>query len=298
MTAAQPAIPEIRHGNLTGIAAMVGSMALFVVNDTCVKLIGEKLPLGELILLRNSAASFYILIFAGFFGGLTLPRHPPKRLLGWRIFGEITSTLLFLAAIVAMPIADATAIAQFTPLAVTAGAAIFLKETVGWRSWLAALVGFSGVLLIARPGTSAFNPASLLLLGAVVLVVMRDLITRLISNEVPTLMLTFMSAAAVAPAGLLLLPFEQWTWPGAREMALLLLCAACLTLAYALIIIAVRAGEVGVVSPFRYVIILFALLSGWLVWGQVPDAVQMLGIAVIVLAGLYTVHRERLRRRS
>jgi len=298
MTAAQSALPEIRHGNLTGIAAMTGSMALFVVNDTCVKIIGERLPLGELILLRNTAASFYILIFAGLFGGLTLPRDAPKRLLGWRIFGEITSTLLFLAAIVAMPIADATAIAQFTPLAVTAGAAIFLKEPVGWRSWLAALAGFGGVLLIARPGSSAFNPASLLLLAAVVLVVMRDLITRLISNAVPTLTLTFMSAAAVAPAGLLLLPFELWVWPAPREIGLLLICGACLTLAYALIIIAVRAGEVGVVSPFRYVVILFALISGWLVWGQVPDMVQMLGIAVIVTAGLYTVHRERLRRRS
>ncbi len=204
---------SVRHSNTIGILAMLASMAFFVANDTCVKLIGEKLPLGELILLRNTAATIYILAFAAVFGGLTLPVNPPKLLLGWRMVMEILSTLFFLSALIAMPIADATAIAQFTPLAMTAAAAVFLKEPVGWRRWLAALVGLIGVLLIARPGTSAFSPAAILLLIAVGFVVARDLLTRQISNAVPTLTLTLMSAAAVAPSGFLLLPFETWVWP-------------------------------------------------------------------------------------
>ncbi len=293
---AQPA--ESRHSNLTGILAMLASMALFVANDTCVKLAGERLALGEIILIRNAAATLYVLAFAIAAGGLTLPRNPPKAMLSWRMAAEALSTLLFLSALLAMPIADANAIAQFLPLAMTAAGAVFLKEHVGWRRWLAALAGLFGVLLIARPGSSAFNPAALLVIGSIATVVVRDLLTRQITFAVPTLTLTLMSAASVAPIGLLLWPFEVWTWPGIREWALLLFGGAFLTLAYALIIVAMRSGDVAVIAPFRYGVIPFALASGWLAFHQIPDAIQLTGIAVLTLAGLYTVHRERLVLRT
>ena len=154
-----------RRANITGIAAMLASMAAFVANDTCVKLIGETLPLGELIALRNVVATLYILAFAAIFGGLTLPENPQKRLLGWRLAAEFFSTLFFLSGLIALPIADATAIGQFTPIAITAAAAIFLKEHVGWRRWLATVFGLVGVLLIIRPGTSAYSPAALLIVA-------------------------------------------------------------------------------------------------------------------------------------
>lgn len=272
---------------------MLASMAFFVANDTCVKFIGKTVPLGELIVLRNSAATLYILAFALIFGGLTLPPAPPWRLLSWRMVVEALSTLTFLSALLAMRIGDVTALAQFTPLAMTAAAAVVLKERIGWRRWLAALVGLVGVMLIARPGTSAFTPAALVLAASVVLVVARDLLTRQITNAVPTLTLTFMSAAATAPAGVVLLPFETWVVPGFREAILLAAAGAFLTVAYALIVVAMRAGDVGVIAPFRYAVIVFALLSGWLFWEEVPDRVQILGIAILALAGLYTVHRER-----
>lgn len=282
-----------RHGNTVGILAMLGSMAFFVANDTCVKQLGATVPLGEIIFFRNLAATFYILVFAALFGGLTLPRVAPWRLLSWRMAVEAFSTLTFLSALLAMPIGDVTALAQFTPLAMTAAAAVVLKEPIGWRRWCATLVGLGGVLLIARPGTSAFTPAALLLAAAVALVITRDLITRQIPCSVPTLTLTLMSAAITAPAGLLLLPFETWALPGAREVALLSGAGAFLTVAYALIVIAMRAGDVGVIAPFRYAVILFALLSGWAFWGETPDGLQMLGIAILTFAGLYSVQQER-----
>ena len=107
-----------------------------------------------------------------------------------------------------------------------------------------------------------------------------------------------MSAAAVAPSGFLLLPFETWVWPGGQEISLLLASGLFLTIAYALIIVAMRAGDVAVISPFRYAVILFALVSGWLVWGEIPDALQVLGIVIVTVAGLYTFYRERLLRRQ
>ena len=227
-----------------------------------------------------------------------MPKNPPWRLLNWRMATEAFSTLTFLSALIAMPIADVTALAQFTPLAMTAAAAIILKEPVGWRRWLAAFVGLIGVMLIARPGTSAFSPAVAPLVAAIGLVIARDLLTRQIPVSVPTLTLTLMSAAITAPAGLLLLPFETWVVPTPHELTLLMAGGGFLTMAYACIVIAMRAGDVGVIAPFRYGVIVFALVSGWLIWEETPDRVQMLGIAIVTLAGLYTVHRERLVQRS
>lgn len=282
-----------RHSNLVGILAMLGSMALFVANDTCVKMLGAALPLGEIIFFRNLAATIYILAFAAAFGGLTLPPNPPWRLLTGRMAVEAFSTLTFLTALLAMPIGDVTALAQFTPLALTAAAALLLKEPMGAARWSALVVGLLGVLLIARPGTSAFTPAVLVLAAAVALVVARDLLTRQIPASVPTLTLTFMSAAITAPAGLLLAPFETWRLPEVHEAVLLAAGGGFLTLAYALIVIATRAGDMGVVAPFRYFVIVFALLSGWMFWGDTPDALQVLGIAILIGAGLFIVQTER-----
>jgi drug/metabolite transporter (DMT)-like permease len=287
-------IPALgRRSNATGILTMLAAMAAFVANDTCVKLIGNTLPLGELIAVRNLIATLYILAFAALFGGMTLPVKPQAKLLGWRMAAELFSTLFFLSGLVALPIADATAIGQFTPLAITAAAALFLKEPVGWRRWLATAFGFAGVILIIRPGTAAFSPAALLILASVAFIVLRDLTTRAISSEVPTLTLTAMSASVSIFAGVVLLPFETWVVPTGQQFMLLLLAAFFLTLAYALIVISLRSGDVGVVSPFRYAVIVFAIFSGWAVWGDFPDQIQLIGIAVLTLAGLYTFHRER-----
>jgi drug/metabolite transporter (DMT)-like permease len=272
---------------------MLVSMAAFTANDTCIKLLNATVPLGEMILLRNGLATIYILIFAAIFGGLTWPKNPPMKLMSWRLAGELFSTIFFLSGLVARPIADAVAIGQVTPLAITAAAALILKEPVGWRRWLAAIAGFFGVLLIVRPGTAAFTPAALLILAAVGTVVLRDLATRYIATSVSTLTLTLMSAAAGVAAGVMMLPFESWVWPNAREMGLIMLTALFLTLGYIFVIVAMRNGEVAVVSPFRYAVILFALLSGWVMWNELPDRIQLIGIAILTAAGIYTFHRER-----
>lgn len=288
---------NIAADNATGIGAMLLSMAAFVGNDTCVKLIGDSLPLGELIALRNVLATLYILVFAAVFGGMTLPAHPPWRLLNWRNAAEFFSTIFFLSGLIALPIADATALAQFTPLAITAAAALVLKERVGWRRWAATLAGLFGVLLITRPGTASFSPAALLILAAVAFIVLRDIATRAISTDVPTLTLTAMSAFVSIFSGVILLPFETWIWPDVRVSMLLLAASAFLTVAYALMVVAMRHGDIGIVSPFRYAVIVFAIVSGWLFWSEWPDGVQMAGIALLTGAGLYTFHRERALRR-
>ena len=122
--------------------------------------------------------------------------------------------------------------------------------------------------------------------------------TRMISSSVPTLALTLTSAASGMIAGLVLWPFEIWRALNLSEAGLLALAGLFLAIGYALIIVALRTGDVGTVSPFRYAVILCALASGYLVWGQTPDGLAMIGIVIVCAAGLYTVHRERVRRKD
>lgn len=286
--------PRLGHdGNVAGIVAMLAAMLAYCANDTCVKLATEHLPLGEVIVMRNVSASILVLTYALWRGGLSWPAAAPTSLVAWRTIAEITSTIFFLTGLLALPFADANAISQILPLVITAIAVIVLKEHAGWPLWAAIAIGFLGVLLIARPGTSAFAPEAGLILVSVLLVAARDLITRRIGNAVPTLTMTLFSAVGVISAGLLMLPFETWVWPSVKEALLAGLGGGFLAAGYALSIIAMRFGTIAVVSPFRYSIILYSLVIGWLVWGEWPDELQMLGIGLLVVAGVYTLRHQR-----
>lgn len=278
--------------NLRGILAMLAAMGSLIVNDCFVKIAAAELPTGEAIFLRGL---FTTLLCAGLVattsGIRTLslagaPRVPA------RACAEVAATILYLSALVRMPIADATAILQFTPLAITAGAALFLGAPVGWRRWLATVVGLIGVIIIVRPGGSGFNPYSSLALAAIVFVVARDLITRRVGREVPTLVIATASAAAVTLASLAFALFETWVWPS--PLAGLVLCCAGIGLLGGnyWIVVAMRSGDIATVAPFRYSIILWAIVAGFAIWGEVPDLMSWIGIAIVTGAGLYTIVRE------
>lgn len=279
--------------NRVGIAAMIGSCAAFVANDTCVKQITETLPLGEVIALRNAAATAALIALGLAAGDLKLPRMTHAKPIAWRMVGDLMATALFLAGLAVMPIGEATALGQVTPLAMTAAAAILFHEPVGWRRWLATFVGLAGVLLIIKPGSEAASIGAIWILTSVAFVVMRDLAARRTSAEVSTTTLAALSTAGTILAGLALWPFETWAQPSLREGLFAVAAGVCLAVAHILVIIAMRTGDVATVGPFRYSLVLFALVSGWLVWGELPDGVQVVGIAIVTGAGLYTFHRER-----
>jgi drug/metabolite transporter (DMT)-like permease len=288
--------PNTGHaGNITGMLAMIVSMAASVSNDLCVKLASERVPLGELIALRNTIATIYVAVFIAACGGLRWLKDAPARLLSVRILSEICATVLFVAGLIALPIADATVLGQTAPIVITAGAAVFLRERVRWPLWIAIAIGLMGVLLVVRPGTEAFSPAAFLILGSVMFVALRDLATRRVSAEISTAALTLMSTASGIVGGLLILPYQTLVWPAAHELGLLLVSGFLLTLGFAFTIIAMRNGEVAFVSPFRYTIILFALVYGWVGWGQFPDAIQIAGIVTLTIAGIFALHYERTR---
>ena len=293
--------PESDRANFLGVAAMTGSMAAFVINDVCVKLASQTLPIGEIITLRNVVAT--VVLFAlmglasGIWGRLVWPRRIPYVLVGLRVGGEMVATILFLVALVTLPLADLTAITQLAPLALTAAAALLFGEYVGWRRWTATAAGFLGVALIVRPGSAAFSLAGAMVLLSVAFVVVSDMATRLIARDVSSAFISLTSSLSGIFAGFLLLPFEVWRVPSSSEAGLVFVSGFFLSIGFSLIVIALRTGDISVVSPFRYSVILFALIAGFVVWGERPDFVALVGIVIICSAGLYTLHRERVRQR-
>lgn len=281
--------------NMRGIIAILASATGFVVNDALVKLATEELPTGEIIFVRGVMATAILGVATSIAGAWRSPRALLKPALALRIVSAALATLFIVAALRHLPLATSSAILQVTPLVVTAGAAILLKEPVGWRRWLASIVGFCGVLLIIRPGSSTFVPEVWIALVALLFTATRDLTTRFVDHGVPSLLVAVASSFIIMLAGLALLPFETWTIPSTRTFLFLLGAAVCLFFAYYLGIVAMRTGELSVVAPFRYSLILLALLLSYIVWGHVPDMISCAGIAIVCGAGLYLLHRERVR---
>jgi drug/metabolite transporter (DMT)-like permease len=282
--------------NMRGILAMLACCLFFILNDTCVKAAGATMPLGQIIVLRGIVSTVVIVAMAGRLGLLpSVPALVADRRILLRTTGEVGATVLYLTALLEMPIANISSIAQATPLAITAAGAIFLGERVGWRRWTAVTVGFIGILIIVRPGTEGFNAWALVALGSVLLVTLRDVTTRIIPATIPVAAITVVTSVSVMLSGVAytLALGERWHWPTPAELLLVVGSGAFLLLGFVTVIVAMRHGDISVVAPFRYAFIPYAIAIGWLVWGDIPDAMTLVGIAVVVLTGIYTFYRER-----
>ena len=273
---------------------MAVGMASFTLNDAITKEMSAEMNFGQVMLVRGL---FAMLLMAALFfrrskvRGINAAMVAP---VAWRVAAEVAGTVAFLTAIVHLPLANTAAIFQALPLAVTLGAAVFLREPVGWRRWLAISAGFIGVLVIIRPGLAGFSEFSLYALLSVVFFAVRDLATRRIPAQVPSLFVTFVTTVAVMiMGGFILFPLGGWTPLSAKGVGLLALAAVLILVGYQCVIIALRAGDISAIAPFRYTALLWAILLGYLVFGDVPDAMMATGATIIVLSGLYTFHRER-----
>ena len=284
--------------NLRGAALMVVSMTAFTVNDMFVKLLGDHLPFFQFLLLRTIGATLFLFILARRAGAIRWPSTARDRwLILLRSLSEIAAAYFFLTALIHMPIANATAIIQALPLTVSLGAALFLGESVGWRRFLAIGIGFVGVFLIVRPGTEGFTIYSVYALLSVVAVTVRDLAARRLSREVPSLtvalaavtaILIFSGIGAATTTWEPMLP-RDWLWLAGSIFAIII--------GYLCSVSAMRVGEIGFVAPFRYTSLLVALIIGLAVFGDWPEPLTLIGAAIVVATGLFTLWRERQARR-
>jgi drug/metabolite transporter (DMT)-like permease len=278
---------------------MIVSMAGFTVNDAITKDVSSSMNMGQVMLLRGAFATLFIAALAWHQGALANMRLALQPLVLIRVGCEVLATITFLVALAHLPIANVSAVLQALPLGVTMGAALIYGETVGWRRWLAIALGFAGVAIIVRPGLEGFSVYSLVALVCVGFCVVRDLATKRIPERVPTLLVSTVTAGAVSACGALIVqPMGGWTPPGSLDLLLLACAAALLLVGYQFIIGAMRLGDVSFVAPFRYTSLLFSIILGFLVFGDVPDLPMIAGAAIVVGSGLYMLYRERVVGRS
>jgi drug/metabolite transporter (DMT)-like permease len=281
--------------NFRGAVLMVLAMLGFALEDMFIKLLAGAVSVGQILVMLGVGGSVVFGAIVLMQGKALFSRDMLTLPIGLRALGEMVGTMCFVSAIVLTPISSASAILQATPLAVTLGAALFLGEPVGWRRWSAIIVGLCGVLLIVRPGMDSFEVLSLLAVMAVFMLALRDLATRKTPAAISSMQLSFLGFAVVIPAGLILMQFSssapssltprEWLYfGGALGIGLF---------AYYAIVAAMRIGEVSFVTPFRYSRLLFALVIGVTIFDESPDSLTLLGAAIIVASGIYTVWRER-----
>lgn len=288
-----PVSPTPFADNLRGIIMMMLSSFVFIANDTLIKLASDRLPTGQILVMRGAFALAMILVLVFATGTHRYWRLALDRLVLIRTISEVGATVLYLFALFHMPIANISAVNQIVPLMTTAAAAVFLGEQVGWRRWTAIAVGFVGVMIVMRPGVTGFDIYSLAALGSMAFITLRDLVTRRFHAGVPTLLITAVTAFGVFVMGLGLSASEEWVTPSQFEWIILAGAAGLLLIGYGAVILAMRHGEVSVVAPFRYSVILFAIALGYLVWGDVPDAYMLIGTAIVVATGIYSFRREQ-----
>jgi drug/metabolite transporter (DMT)-like permease len=281
--------------NMRGILAMCFAMAIFMVNDTCVKLAGRHLPVGQIVLLRGLIGSGIVLALLASQNALGDLRHLKRPMVAFRCLLEGLTAITFIGALALLPIATVTAVFLSSPLIITMAAALFLGEQVRWRRWLAAGVGFIGVLAVLRPSQDGLNAGVVLALISTFLAVVRDLVTRTLPKDVPSRAVTVGTIMTTTIVGGILLLFQDWQPVSASTFGLLAMAAITVSIGNYFIVVAFRSGEVSVVSPFRYTLIFWAVIAGWLVFGDWPDVMTWIGIGLIIGSGIYTLYRERMR---
>lgn len=284
--------------NQRGIVAMTAAMAAFAVNDAMMKYLAATLPVSEIMVLRGLVAAALVTFVMWRTGDLAMFAEARRGPVLLRAFFEAAVTLVYVSALRGLPLGLVTSILQATPLIMTAIAALWGRETVGWRRWAAVGMGFVGIVLIVQPSPSGLEPAMMLAVLAAFLVTFRDLSTRLVHPRVPSLVIVLAASLGSTAGGALLALTETWSMPNQLEIFLMISAAVAVLAGNTFITIAFRGTEVSAVSPFRYAAVPFALLVGFLVWGDVPNSLASLGIFIVVAAGLYAMHREAVRARS
>lgn len=286
--------------NLRGAALMTFSMLAFAIEDVLIKTLSGRIPPGQII---SVIALGSVIAYTGWFiykkQPVIIPEFANPRI--WlRTSFDVFGTLFFISALVRMDLTLLSAIIQATPLVVALGGVLFLGQSVGWRRWAAILVGFCGVLLIIRPSLDGLSGSMILGIAGMMCLAGRDLVTRSLKIRISGAHVSLHAFAALVFAGLLLCQFEgtPLVVPNPTDSLILVVCVFVVLAAYLAIIAATRTGDAAFISMFRYTRMVFALILGMVLLLERPDTLTLIGAAVVIGAGLFTLLREAHARRS
>ncbi|MEM0900653.1 MAG: DMT family transporter [Pseudomonadota bacterium] len=300
-TATTAPVPTPDTDNWRAILLMVLAMGVFALEDMFIKLASDDIGIGQILLLIGIGGVAFYVWLAWNSGAEIIHRYQLNSYLVIRSLSEVVAGYGFVTALTRIDISVASAILQATSLVTVLGAALFLREPIGWRRWTAIIVGFIGVLLIIRPGADAFDVDSLYALIAVFALAARDLVTRKIPTSIPTSIVALQAYVGIMLLGvglMLILPDGDWQAMTSMTTIYIVIAAVCGIIAYFAITTSLRVGEASAVAPFRYSRLVFALIVGFVIFGEVPDLWMTLGSILIVGSGLYALYRERLRKIS
>jgi drug/metabolite transporter (DMT)-like permease len=279
------------------IMCMLLGSAFLISNDAVLKWMMGNYHVGQLLFCRGIFIGLPLAILIWRAGGLKSLRVVNPKDHAIRAILVIIGTFLFISSLKYLPIADAVAITFAGPLFVTALAPRLLGERVGWRRWMAVFAGFIGIVVIMRPGGGLIQWAALLPLAASLSGAFRDILTRHMSAKETTVSLLFYTSLAVTLAGLATTPFV-WTPVPLTDWGWFALSGLLVGGAHFLMIETFRFGEAALVAPFRYSGVIWAALIGYFVWGDIPDSGTTMGISIVVISGIYILHRQRVRKNT
>jgi drug/metabolite transporter (DMT)-like permease len=278
-----------------GIGCMVLSLFTFTVSDAVTKWLTQTYPIGELIFVRSFFIILPVLMVVWYQNDWGSLRTVNRRMQFLRAFLVVLSTVLIVTSLKLLPLADYVAFLHAAPLIITALAWPLLREHVGWHRWAAVIFGFVGILIMTRPAPGIFQIAALVPIAAACSTAIRDIVTRRMSEtESTNAMMVWpviglvVASAPFAPAG--------WVTPDLADFTLMALSGFLVGISHYLLIEAYRFAEVTLVAPFKYSSLVWAVLLGYMVWGQLPDVWIATGATIVIASGLYILHRETMRR--
>ena len=280
--------------HLKAISLMVMAMAAFATSDALIKLLATRLSVGQIMLIGAAGSLIYFRVILWREKTPLFTRSALGTAMVVRTSGEAIGSVGYMLALALSDLSVASAILQSQPLIVTLAAFLFLGEAVGWRRFLAIATGFAGVLVIIRPASDGFEPASLFAVIGALGLTARDLGSRALPKAVSTALAASWALAVLCLIGaVMMFSTTGWVAPTLKEWGLLMVCVVAVTIAYIGITEALRQAPVATVSPFRYTRMVFILGFAYLIFDERPDLWMWVGIAMIIGSGLYAVSRER-----
>jgi len=280
----------LRSDAAKGVCIMILGAGVLSMNDAVSKHLVETFPIGQILCLRQTVALAVVLIYVWRTDAWRDLRINDRTGQALRAILHVGGAALIVWALSVLPIATVTAIVFSSPVVVLVFSMRMLGERVSWARWIAVIIGFAGVLAIIRPGGVGFEWALLIPVAAAVASGLRDLMTRRLARSDTSISVLFWASALMVAVTLFTIPLG-WQ-PLTLSASIWLIVNGLLNAgAHFLMIEALRLGAAGLVSPFRYTAILWATVAGFLVWQEVPDAMTMIGAAMLVVSGVLIVRR-------
>ena len=275
---------------------MMMSILLFSLMDASVKWLGAIYPTAQIMFFRCAVALVPVAIIILLRGGPGILRTSHKGLHLLRSVMGIGAMAFAFYAFSLMPLAEAVSILHTAPLFMTALSVILLREKVGLRRWSAIIIGFVGMLIVVRPGADMLASGSLYMLTAAFLIGCTTIIIRHLGKIDDPVCITFYFTITGIILSLFGLLLQGWQTPPLKDLALLMLVGLLGGMAQYLMTLSYQHLALGIVAPLKYLTIVFSGSIAYLVWGEIPDLQSVFGIGIIILTGLYTLHREMVRR--